>query len=156
MPDCFSKFNGMWAIAIYDQVEKQVIFSRDRFGIKPLYYRKDADGIRFGSELKQLLHKENPVNKHIVIESLLTSIDNHNEETYFKGIYSFPQSCFGIYNLKTDEFKCTISKVCLFKTLGANMYLLKYQEMNIFDILKILYGFMYPASECIKYLLHFL
>lgn len=34
----FDKFNGMWAIAIWDDVEKKLLLSRDRFGVKPLYY----------------------------------------------------------------------------------------------------------------------
>jgi asparagine synthase (glutamine-hydrolysing) len=52
--DCQHKFNGMWAFVIYD-CEKQVIFmSRDRFGIKPLYYWFSPDGsFCFASEIKQ-------------------------------------------------------------------------------------------------------
>lgn len=36
--NCFSKFNGMWAIAIYDTQEQKLFLSRDRFGVKPLHY----------------------------------------------------------------------------------------------------------------------
>lgn len=36
--DCFPKFNGMWAIAIWDDREKQLLLCRDRFGVKPLHY----------------------------------------------------------------------------------------------------------------------
>jgi asparagine synthase (glutamine-hydrolysing) len=36
--ECLSKFNGMWAFAIWDSIEKELFLSRDRFGIKPLYY----------------------------------------------------------------------------------------------------------------------
>jgi len=37
-PEAFHKFNGMWAFAIWDNQEKSLTMSRDRFGIKPLYY----------------------------------------------------------------------------------------------------------------------
>ncbi|HWS87098.1 MAG TPA: hypothetical protein VN282_09055 [Pyrinomonadaceae bacterium] len=37
-PDCQLKFNGMWALAVWDARERTLFLSRDRFGIKPLYY----------------------------------------------------------------------------------------------------------------------
>ena len=36
--ECFHHFNGMWAMAIWDERKKELLLSRDRFGIKPLYY----------------------------------------------------------------------------------------------------------------------
>ena len=52
--DCQHKFNGMWAFAIYDTIEKSIFLSRDRFGIKPLYYWFSTEGdFYFGSEIKQ-------------------------------------------------------------------------------------------------------
>lgn len=36
--DCQLRFNGMWALAIYDRQRKSLFLSRDRFGVKPLHY----------------------------------------------------------------------------------------------------------------------
>jgi asparagine synthase (glutamine-hydrolysing) len=53
-PDCFSKFNGQWALAIWDPKEKMLILSRDRMGIKPLYYTFTNYRFYFASEIKAL------------------------------------------------------------------------------------------------------
>ena len=50
--NCFPRFNGMWAIAIFDSLERQLTLSRDRFGVKPLYYSRVKNRIYFASELK--------------------------------------------------------------------------------------------------------
>ncbi len=53
---CQLKFNGMWAFAIWDD-KKQILFlSRDRFGVKPLYYIQCTTGFAFASETKAFLH----------------------------------------------------------------------------------------------------
>lgn len=53
--DCQNRFNGMWAFAIYDKLEKSLFLSRDRFGVKPLVYAQIGDGYCFASEMKALL-----------------------------------------------------------------------------------------------------
>lgn len=49
---CQDKFNGMWAFAIWDRDEQLLFLSRDRFGIKPLYFGQTNFGLVFASELK--------------------------------------------------------------------------------------------------------
>ena len=50
--NAFKKFNGMWAAAIYDCSNGKLTLTRDRFGIKPLYYKLDDENFYFASELK--------------------------------------------------------------------------------------------------------
>jgi asparagine synthase (glutamine-hydrolysing) len=52
--DFASHLNGMWALALWDVERRRLVLSRDRLGIKPLYYAETQDGIVFGSELKAL------------------------------------------------------------------------------------------------------
>lgn len=53
--DCVTHFHGMFAFALWDRQGGRFMLARDRIGIKPLYYRIDANGIVFGSELKPIL-----------------------------------------------------------------------------------------------------
>ena len=55
-PDCLRRFNGMFALAIWD-VERELLFvARDPIGEKPLYYYADGDRLIFASEIKAILH----------------------------------------------------------------------------------------------------
>jgi asparagine synthase (glutamine-hydrolysing) len=48
------RLRGMFAIAIWDGRARQLVLARDRYGIKPLYYRVEGGGIEFASELRAL------------------------------------------------------------------------------------------------------
>jgi len=52
---CLNLFNGMYAFAIYDTVEKKLFIARDRLGVKPLYYHYGDKGLMFSSEIKPIL-----------------------------------------------------------------------------------------------------
>ena len=53
--DCQLKFNGMWAFAIWDTVEQVLFLSRDRFGVKPLFFYQNKGNFAFASELKSFM-----------------------------------------------------------------------------------------------------
>jgi asparagine synthase (glutamine-hydrolysing) len=53
--EVFARLEGMWAMAILDVAASRMIVSRDRFGIKPLFYAFDGARLLFASEVKQLL-----------------------------------------------------------------------------------------------------
>ena len=52
--DCFSRFNGQWALALWDRLERRLVLSRDRLGVRPLYYTFDNGRLIFASEVKAI------------------------------------------------------------------------------------------------------
>jgi len=54
-PGCLDRFNGMWALALFDSKHRRLFCARDRFGIKPFYYYFDGRIFVFASEIKALL-----------------------------------------------------------------------------------------------------
>jgi asparagine synthase (glutamine-hydrolysing) len=69
--DCFSMFNGMFALAIYDHTNGTLLLARDQFGIKPLYFSNSADVFIFGSEIKAILKHPSfnfTLNKQALVE----------------------------------------------------------------------------------------
>ncbi len=53
--DCVNHFNGQWAFAIWDSKEQKLFLSRDRLGVRPLFYTHTTDSFLFASEIKALL-----------------------------------------------------------------------------------------------------
>jgi len=59
---CLPKLEGMFAFVVHDRRRDKLICVRDAFGIKPLFYATDANGLIFASELRALLmlHSRSP------------------------------------------------------------------------------------------------
>jgi asparagine synthase (glutamine-hydrolysing) len=56
--DCLKRFNGMFAFAIWDEKQQELMVARDRLGIKPLYYCYTNGVLAFSSEIRSLLQSE--------------------------------------------------------------------------------------------------
>ena len=52
--DCVRRFNGQWAFAIWDRRRRRLFLSRDRMGVRPLFYTIVDDCLLFASEVKAL------------------------------------------------------------------------------------------------------
>jgi asparagine synthase (glutamine-hydrolysing) len=94
---CFGRFAGMFAFAIYDRQNDALTLVRDRFGKKPLYYTHDIKHIVFASEMKVLLRVSDApkVNRQRLMEwSLYRNVDFGSPSTLVENIFSLPAGHF--------------------------------------------------------------
>jgi len=87
--DCFNRFNGMWSIVLYDSLEKCFVISRDRMGIKPLYFHIGTSQVSFASEIKGLLELpwvKKEANLNYCQSFLKKGASEYGEECAFVGI----------------------------------------------------------------------
>ena len=91
---CVERFNGMWAFALWDAREQRLFASRDRFGVKPFYYRWDGERLAFASELKafRVDRAGGPLRPNLPIVRDYVARDwfDHTGETFFEGIVKLP------------------------------------------------------------------
>ena len=53
--DAFKELEGIFALAIWDSENEELVIARDKFGVKPLYYTQTKEGFFFSSEIKSLI-----------------------------------------------------------------------------------------------------
>lgn len=122
--DCVQRFNGMWSFAIYDKKKNRVFCSRDRFGIKPFYYKNSENEIIFGSEIKQLLEKENFTNIDVLLNYFM-GIEQYSDKTFFNDILELRGGHNLIYCLKDKSIQ-----IMKYYTLGnESLNSSKYQAL---------------------------
>src|SRR3984885_6013145 len=87
------RMRGMFAVAIWDSLERRLFLARDRYGVKPLYYVHRPDGsLIFGSEIKALLPalEGRPVLNREALPDFLANHAPSGEATLFAGIMRLP------------------------------------------------------------------
>ena len=87
---------GMWAIAIWDDHEKELFLARDRIGIKPLYYYFKDGLLIFGSEIKSILCHPDVCSEPEISElpNYLNYAISSDNQTMFKNIRKLPAGSF--------------------------------------------------------------
>jgi asparagine synthase (glutamine-hydrolysing) len=89
----FARLNGMWALVLLDRFNGEVLLSRDRFGIKPLYTYTDERGLLVASEIKAILEvagRKFQVKPNVADAYLHQGLLCADSSTFFAGIEEFP------------------------------------------------------------------
>jgi asparagine synthase (glutamine-hydrolysing) len=90
---CLKRLVGMFAFVILDSAARKLLFARDFFGIKPLYYSQTPSRLAFASEIKVLLALPDiarQVNPQGVFHYMRTGLTDFNEETLFRDVHQLP------------------------------------------------------------------
>lgn len=88
-PACLERCNGMFAFALWDGREQALFCARDRFGMKPFYYRHDGRRFLFASEIKALTLEPGWTcvpNDRAVHDYLTAARQDHTAETFFRDV----------------------------------------------------------------------
>ncbi len=91
-PSFFERLNGMFAIGAWNRKEKALYLSRDRFGVKPLYYWFNGKTLVFASEIKAIIRhpdfkvelNKGALNEYFTFQNLFSF------RTLFEGVYMLP------------------------------------------------------------------
>ena len=103
-PACVSRFNGMFAFAVWDKRQQSLFLARDRYGIKPVYYACWGQAFVFGSEQKALLaHQDSrrTLDRRALLE-YLTFQNIFTDRTLIEGVRLLPAASVARIALGSD------------------------------------------------------
>jgi asparagine synthase (glutamine-hydrolysing) len=90
--DCVQHFNGQWSFGIWDTQKRKLFLSRDRVGVRPMFYTQTANTFLFASEIKALLAcPEVPAEMDVrALDQIFTFWATLPPRTSFKNIFQLP------------------------------------------------------------------
>lgn len=101
--DALLKFNGMFALALWDRKEQTLLLARDRYGIKSVYYSDQSGRFAFGSEQKAITAQpgfRRVLNKPALLE-YFTFQNIFTDQTLLQGIRILPAGHFLTLDMST-------------------------------------------------------
>ncbi|MFT5499130.1 MAG: asparagine synthase (glutamine-hydrolyzing), partial [Kiritimatiellia bacterium] len=103
--DCVNRFNGMFAFALWDDVEGTLHLVRDRYGIKPLYIYFQDGLLVFGSEVKSILAylEEFPGVDLAALNEYFSFQNVFSDRTLFEGVRLLPPGSILSIDVKSGD-----------------------------------------------------
>jgi asparagine synthase (glutamine-hydrolysing) len=101
------KLNGMFAFAAYDNLERKLYLSRDRYGVKPLYYWFNGEVLCFASEVKAIIkHPQFKMGlNHGALNEYFTFQNVFSYNTLFDGVVMLPPANTVCMDVSSKEVK---------------------------------------------------
>lgn len=139
--DCFCRFNGMFAIAIYDIDDNKIILARDRMGKKPLYYYKKGHDLVFASELKPIM--KYPAFDKVIDNSAIGMYLSNKcimaPKTIFMDTYKLEPGTFLVYDCKSSDIveqKPYWNLIEIFNNTEKSIHTLEEGKRDLKDLLR--------------------
>jgi asparagine synthase (glutamine-hydrolysing) len=99
------RFNGMFALALWDRKERTLLLARDRYGIKPLYVSRQGSTFAFGSEQKAILARgdfHRRLDKRALLE-YFTFQNIFTDRTLMEDIQLLRAGSYAVLDLRADS-----------------------------------------------------
>jgi asparagine synthase (glutamine-hydrolysing) len=96
----FSRFNGQWAVALWNEPDGSLILARDPFGVRPLYICEHRGVLYFASEVKAIFAASESIPRAFDprgIDEVFTFWTTVAPQTVFAGISELPPGCVRVY-----------------------------------------------------------
>ncbi len=115
--DCFSKFNGMFALGIFDSKKNKIILARDITGEKPLYYYTSGKTFAFASEAKSFVDNFPLSNNQDT--AFFNAFQHCLHTTLYKEVNALPPASYMV--IDKNSMKYEINKYWNFKQRDINL-----------------------------------
>ena len=153
---CLHRFNGMWAIMIYDIMTKQILVSRDRFGIKPLYYYQSDTQLAFASEIKaftKLPSWRADANVKTVSAYLAYGMQDYSEDTMFTDVRQVPAAnytCISVDQLQPLAFTQYYDLHSEYTTYESESEAIHQFRSLFYDSVKLRHRTIHELGSCLS------
>ena len=98
--EAFRRFNGQWAIALWDEPTATLVLARDPFGVRPLYVCEHGGVLYFASEVKAIFAASDAIPRAFDprgLDEVFTFWTPVPPQTVFAGVSELPPGCVRVY-----------------------------------------------------------